>query len=123
MPPGRLTSQQPHLLLSLRQAFAECRPREYQLRVPLDRLSLRGKVDLIIRQPPQNRRDGCIDQRELVGQEVRFYLKQVRALQDGIAQDLLQLHRLLLVGLLVDLPREAVPVALDPVEGQAELEI
>src|ERR1700751_2422583 len=97
MPAGSLSSEQPHLLLSLRQALAECRPREYQLRVLLDRLSLRGEVDLIIRQPPENRRDGRIDQRELVGEEERFYLKQVGALEDGISQDFLQLHRLLLV--------------------------
>ena len=57
---------QPHLLLALRQALAERRAREHQLRVLLDRLGLWRQIDLIVRQPPQHRRNGGIDQRELI---------------------------------------------------------
>ena len=95
--------------------------REHQLRVLLDGLRLRGQVDLVVRQPPQDRRDGRIHQRELVREEVGLDLEQVGALQDGVAQDLLQLHRLLLVRLGVDLARQRVPVALDAIQRQAEL--
>src|SRR5204863_35107 len=80
---------QPHLLLALRQALAERRAREHQLRILLDRLGLWRQVDLIVRQPPQHRRNGGIDQRELVGQKVRLHLEQIGALQNRIAQDLL----------------------------------
>src|SRR5215469_3031926 len=114
-------SEQAHLLLALGERFAKRRTGEHQLRVPLDRLRLRRQVDLIIRQPPEDRRYGGIDQRELVRKEERLELEQIGALQDGVAQDLLHLHRLLLVRLLIDLTCQAVPVALYAVERETEL--
>src|SRR6202000_133259 len=59
--------------------------------------------------------------RKLVGQEVGFDLEQLGALQNGVAENLFQLHRLLLVRLGLDLLYQAVPVALDPTQRQAEL--
>jgi len=74
-----------------------------------------------VRQPPQHRRNGGIDQRELIRQKVRLHLEQLGALQNGIPQDLLQLDALFLVRLLIDLARQGVPVALDAVQRQPEL--
>src|SRR5215475_14098650 len=115
------SAEQPHLLLPVREGFAERRTCERQLHVLLDGLRLRRQVDLVERQTPENRRDGRIDQRELVGEEIRLYLEELGALQDRVAQDLLELQRLFLVGLRVDLLGDGVPVALDAVERQAEL--
>jgi len=92
-----------------------------QTRVFDDRLRLGWQVNLVIRQAPQHRRDARIHERKLVGQKVRFDLEQLGALQNGVAKNFLQLHRLFLVRLGLDLLHQAVPVALDPIQRQAEL--
>ena len=77
-----------HLLFRPRQAVPERRPGKQQIGVFGDGLRLRRQIDFPIQQPPQNRRDGRVHQREFVRQEIRFGFEHVRARQDAVTKNL-----------------------------------
>src|SRR4051812_42512898 len=107
-----------HFLLGVRKAFTKGSTREQQARVLDDRLRLRRQIYLVVLQPPENGCNRRIHQRELIRQEVRFDLEEIRALQNGIAQDFLVADSVLLVRIALDLVHEPVPVALDAIERE-----
>src|SRR6185437_7984468 len=115
-----LSASRPHLALPFRKRVAKRGTGKNLSRVLEDRLRLGRQLDLVMRQTPEDRRDGRIDQRELVRQEIRLHLEEVRTLHDGIRQYLAQLRQMLLV-LHLDLLQQRVPVPLDAIKRQPEL--
>jgi hypothetical protein len=80
-----------------------------------------AQLDLVPPHAPQDRHDGGVDNRELVAEEERLDLEDIGALQDGVAQFLLELNLQLRVGFALDALGPCVPVALDAKQRQAEL--
>src|SRR5690606_32405326 len=110
-----------HLLLDLGEARLKRRSGEHVVHVALDRLRVRRKLDVEQRQPPQDRRDRAVDQRELVAQEEALRGEDLDARQDALLERLDRPGNRLAVVAFVDLLRKRIPILLDTKQREPEV--
>jgi len=85
-----------------------------------DGLRLRGQFNAVARQPPQDGRDTGVHQGKFIAEKEWLGLEYFGARADRLGQHFTAVGGCFALRIRLDVARQGVPIALDPIQGHAK---